>query len=833
MIICGLLLGITITVGAAVYFASGEITGEVLTKVERGAEIEARKIDRWLIIQMANIMTLADAVPLDGEADVDLLRLLLRNVLEENDIFTEVFIGFPDDTAIMGSGFPIENEYSWWKATQRSWYQMALQNTNEAQVTVPYVDVTKGELCITISHVVKHEGVVKGVLGADIMLTDLQNMVLAAAHDEGETITLVAPNGDIIVDPLGRGPDRNGNFLNISSVNDGLYASMWTSVSRNNNVYRMRDDNGVDNYYTAISVESTGWFILAAIPRSVITHSINAMLRMVIPLTIVITGLVAFLIYLIINRLISSPIKHLADVAANVAQGNLNVNLGKHDSQDEIGMLVKSFGQVVLTVNAFTNGFKEMGDAIHKKGEIDAKVEISAFHGSYREVIEVVHNMVDGIFKDILMCMDAMNEFGKGNLTADIPKLPGKKAVINQNLDTLRANIKSVTYDVNQLAGNVINGNFSHRADEGKYEGDWRALMAGLNKLIEAAFEPMSEIEDVMNNLAKGEFDKRVEGDFKGEFLTMKNAVNSTIKNITSYINEISSVLKGLSDNDLKQEIKREYVGDYSDIKDALIRIINTLNNVIGNITTAADQVSIGARSISQSSTALAQGASEQASSVEELHATITTINESASHNADNALKAENLSVKAKENAKSGEQNMSRMLASMEDIKSSSMEITKIIKVIENITFQTNLLALNAAVEAARAGEHGKGFAVVADEVRSLAGRSQAAARETTALIEGSIIKVNTGMEIADKTAEALQIIVEDVTNVANIIERITLDSQMQKNLLGQAVAGLDQITGVVQDNAAASEESAAASQELSGQSEIMKEMVGVFKLKK
>ena len=180
-----------------------------------------------------------------------------------------------------------------------------------------------------------------------------------------------------------------------------------------------------------------------------------------------------------------------------------------------------------------------------------------------------------------------------------------------------------------------------------------------------------------------------------------------------------------------------------------------------------------GSKNVSESSIALSQGATEQASSVEELSSSLEEVSAQTKLNAQNANRANDLTAKAKTEAAVGNDHMIEMLDAMKEINVSSTGISKIIKVIDEIAFQTNLLALNAAVEAARAGQHGKGFAVVAEEVRNLAARSAKAAKETTDMIEGSINKVNDGTEIANRTAEALTKIVETVTEVAELVEKI------------------------------------------------------------
>ena len=229
---------------------------------------------------------------------------------------------------------------------------------------------------------------------------------------------------------------------------------------------------------------------------------------------------------------------------------------------------------------------------------------------------------------------------------------------------------------------------------------------------------------------------------------------------------------------------------------------------------------------------ALSQGATEQASSIEELTASIEQVSTQTKINAENASKANGMAEQAKNYAVTGNEQMKEMLKAMDEINESSNNINKIIKVIDDIAFQTNILALNAAVEAARAGQYGKGFAVVAEEVRTLAGRSANAAKETTALIEDSIKKSEEGTRIARETAEALEKIVDSVESVSKLVSDINNASNEQAVAISQINQGVMQVSQVVQENSATSEESAAASEELSGQADLLYELISRFRLR-
>ena len=302
-------------------------------------------------------------------------------------------------------------------------------------------------------------------------------------------------------------------------------------------------------------------------------------------------------------------------------------------------------------------------------------------------------------------------------------------------------------------------------------------------------------------------------------------------RDVKNRLIQLSESADRIADGDLATEVVTSTGDELGDAAASFEIMRQRIREVLVEINHGADQVAAGAQNVSDASVALSQGASEQAASVEQLSASISEIASQTASNAQNAEKANELTVGTRSRAEMGNQEMQEMLAAMEEINASSVNISKIIKVIDEIAFQTNILALNAAVEAARAGQHGKGFAVVAEEVRNLAARSAKAAKETTDMIEGSMEKVEAGRGIAHKTAQALSEIVGDVASVADIVASIAKASNEQKLALEQINQGVQQLSQVVQSNSSTSEEAATASQHLSAQADSMKANVGKFRL--
>lgn len=345
--------------------------------------------------------------------------------------------------------------------------------------------------------------------------------------------------------------------------------------------------------------------------------------------------------------------------------------------------------------------------------------------------------------------------------------------------------------------------------------------------------KPILKTVDVMKSVSDGNLSVKIDHISQDETGHLAKNINTTISDLNGYVGEISRICQELSNGNFNVSRNIEFRGDFTHIIDALDMLSDKLSDTMEQINIAASQVNQGATQISDGATSLASGTTEQASSIEELASIIATLNDKVASNAKNAADANQKAAVAGEKIDQSNEHMQDMIKAMNNISEKSNEISNIIKTIEDISFQTNILALNAAIEAARAGASGKGFAVVADEVRNLASKSAEAAQSTTELIQQSIDAVENGSEIANETAEALNASVEVTNQTVKLIDEISAASKEQASMIEQVNVGVDQISSVVQTNAATAEQSAASSEELNGQAAELQNLTSKFVLKK
>lgn len=437
--------------------------------------------------------------------------------------------------------------------------------------------------------------------------------------------------------------------------------------------------------------------------------------------------------------------------------------------------------------------------------------------------------------------------------------------------------IRSLMHATREIEEAALNGNLSVRGDAQKINFEFREIIVGTNRILDAVINPLNVAANYVDHLSKGELINNITDEYKGDFNTLKNnlnkcldavrllvrdtellieaalagnlkyradaskhsgdfakviqGVNRTLDSLLAPVIEAGKVLEKVSAKNLTAEVKGDYVGEHALIKNNLNSAVKNLREALTQVAEAVGQVQSASGQIAGGSQSLAQGANQQASSLEEISSSLHEMSAMVKSNTENANQASLLAKQANDRAEAGNLAVNNMSEAIQLIKKSADETFKIVKTIDEIAFQTNLLALNAAVEAARAGDAGKGFAVVAEEVRNLAQRSAAAAKNTSSMIEESRKNAEKGVTVTAEVAEALKQIGEIIKKVSRLNDEVSTSTQEQSAGIEQINSGISETNKVTQQNAALSEQSASSAEELNGQAEALAALVRTFEI--
>ena len=549
----------------------------------------------------------------------------------------------------------------------------------------------------------------------------------------------------------------------------------------------------------------------------------------------------------------------ISNAIKKISAGEFNLDINIENT--ELDGIVKQLSALTGQLNNFHSNMNEMSRQ-HDLGDIDVVMPVDKYEGDFKSMAKGVNDMVNGHIAVKKLAMGVVAEFGKGNFDAPLETLPGKKVFINDIIEHVRGQFKSLISDMNEMSKQHDLGDIDIVMPVDKYEGDFKSMAKGVNNMVNGHIAVKKLAMGVVAEFGKGNFDAPLET-LPGKKVFINNTIEAVRKNlkslisgfntageavkigdlkvrvdnsglegdfgkIVSTINSLLSVvddafadtivgLKKLEDGDLTYRITTQYTGDFDTVKQTVNSVAESLQNMVRKINGGASEIGSASQGVSASSQSLSSGATQQASSLEETSSALEEMSGSVAESAKNAVQTNTLAEEAANMAINGGEAVTKTVEAMRDISQK-------IGIIEDIAYQTNLIALNAAIEAARAGEHGKGFAVVAAEVRKLAQRSQVSAQEISSTATDSV-------KVSEQAGELIGQVVPKIQETAKLVKDIANASKEQDVGIGQinvAMAQLDQLT---QSNAAASSEMASASEQLNAQANNLTQMMTFFNI--
>ncbi|ETC88277.1 methyl-accepting chemotaxis protein I, serine sensor receptor [Xanthomonas hortorum pv. carotae str. M081] len=470
----------------------------------------------------------------------------------------------------------------------------------------------------------------------------------------------------------------------------------------------------------------------------------------------------------LITRSLTQPLSRATRAAESIAGGKLDNDVDTQ-ANDETGRLLKAMSKMQLQLRNLIAAQADMAKR-HDDGQISFRIDAATFPGDYGRMANDTNLLVASHVAVQTDLARIMGRYAIGDLSDDMDKLPGEKAVFTDAMEQVKRNLGAMNGEIKQLAQSAADGDFSARGDAERFQYDFRVMVDSLNTLMSTADGNLQALSGLLQSIAAGDLTARMSGDFRGVFAQMRDDANATATQLAEIV---------------------------SGIKASAISIKG-----------AASEIAAGNQDLSQRTEQQAANLEETAASMEELTSTVK-------QNAEGARQANQLAIGAASVASQGGDVVGKVVQTMSGIEASSKKIADIISVIDGIAFQTNILALNAAVEAARAGEQGRGFAVVASEVRTLAQRSSAAAKEIKGLIDDSVERVAEGSALVHTAGKTMGEVVASVQRVTDIMREISAASQEQSAGIEQVNQTITQMDETTQQNAALVEEATAAARAL------------------
>ena len=526
---------------------------------------------------------------------------------------------------------------------------------------------------------------------------------------------------------------------------------------------------------------------------------------------------------------IVGPLKHIVAAANKLSVGNYDVKLRRTLNKGELGQLEHAIANTARVQENFLNDLITLASH-HTLGETSMQLDEDAYEGALKTAAEQINDILQGYGQVIDDFSAYMVKLSDGKTSERVKKYSGDFDYLASAYKRLQRTVGDMAHEASAALGAFVTGDVHMRIDVDKYQGELFDMAHTINYTLDSISGQITNTANVLESMVGGEFLESASGEAgDGEFKPLKEATDRVLWRYRTYGADITRFLNELASSRLNSPLNEVYRGELADIATASESILSNWKNIVTQMNNTATELNSDAGKLSNIAQSIVQTADKQSDFARELDGTMGLVKSQINENADNANRAAGLTSQIMANVQSSKVEMDQMISAIAGIKESSENIADITQVVDAIARQTNLLALNASVEAARAGVHGKGFKVVADEVRLLAAKSKEAAERTADMVRDSIGRVGEGTDVALNAATTLTQMVAEVDEINTLVSQIANTASQQSVYMNKAAEHATSITDAVKHITRSVEKAVNTSNNLNTQSAVLWDMYDNF----